>query len=201
MARLAVACLALMVAACSGPPPPETPDSARLQDALHAAREYGVSDAQLEILERALARGEVTLGDLREAIDNTFACFEEHGITHSSQQMNTYLGHSQVSYSFGAPPGFEDDDPAWLALAEACMSNNSSVIENLYQTLPSVELLQQQFFVENMRDDLSACLARFGVTAPAGADIVWYSEATGKLVESAGTEECAGLMNTLSYGG
>ena len=201
MARVAVVYLALMVAACSGPPPPETPDSARLQESLDAAREYGAADAQLEILERAVARGEVTLGDLREAIDNTFACFEEHKIWHSSQQHNTYMGHEQLTYSYGAPPGYDDDDPTWLALADACVAKNSSIVEMLYQTLPSVALHQEQWFVDNLRDDVSECLARYGVTAPAGADSAWYWRAVTELSqpESGGIEECDGLMVTGAY--
>lgn len=201
LTRLVAVSCALTLAACSEPASPETPDSVQLKQAQVEAREYGVSDAQLEILERAGARGEVTLSDVREAIDNTFACFDEQKIWHSSQQHTTFMGHEQLSYSYGAPPGYEDDDPTWLALAEACVASNSGVVEMLYQTLPSVALRQEQWFVDNVRDDVSECLARYGVTAPTGADSTWYWMAVTELSqpEFGGVQECDSLMVKLAF--
>jgi len=166
------------------------------------ARDLGVSDAQAEILERAAERGEISLSDLREAIDSTFACFEEHGIRHSSKQHKSYMGQEQITYSYSAPPGVDENDPVWLALADECMSTNSGMIEMLYQMQPSGVLAQEQWFAENLRDEVAECLARYGVTAPEGADSNWYSRAVTDLAQptGGGVDECETLLSLGLYG-
>jgi|GEM_PF-3083910 len=200
---------ALALAACASPEI-ETSGAAQFRafyedltgTPVEDAREFGLSDAQAEILERAAARGEVTLGDLREAIDNSFACFDEHRIWHTPQQVVTYMGQDEIQYSVGPPPGVDDEDSAWLALVDACTAAQSDMIDELYQLQPTVEGSQEQWFAENLRDDLAACLARHGVTAPEGADMLWYSQAATDLAQPAAgrIDECEILVSYGVYG-
>jgi hypothetical protein len=99
------------------------------QSALGDAQASGASTAQLALIERALAHGEVTFSDVQEAVDATIECFEAAGIRYKEFAPVDDHGILYPSYAF--------EGEQETAVADECIHTNSDYIEMLYMRQPA----------------------------------------------------------------
>lgn len=122
---------------------------------LDDARAEGASDAQIALIERAIAEGEVTPALALEAIDNAFACLADAGSEGTLNPVEPGVELPEISYYYSAPPGVSED------LLDSCLTENSMWVEMMYQVQPKAIAVIDAKFEEN-REYLIECLRGFG---------------------------------------
>ncbi len=147
----------LSTAACAPPPSPSAPEATAIfAQAIADAIAGGASDTQIQILRDAGDAGKLTLEDVKGAVGDTFACFENAGIDHSAIDVITQEGLARVSYNFHGIAGASEEQS--LAVADACMFANSYYVEGLYLGQPQSREVTDRFFTDHMRTPLIECL-------------------------------------------
>ena len=157
-----------VLAGCSDPAPTTSELSdwgfaPTLVELAEEARAAGASEEQVHQLEAWIEIEDTPYSDLEQALQRTFACFEQAGL----------------EYSYGAPAGGEDypevkyavfdDSPAGdhsvRNLIDACESKESQFVSMAYQLGPGVTARRERdnaaFFPQAI-----ACLDQHGVETP-----------------------------------
>lgn len=155
----AVIAAGAILTGCSGtaltttPSPPGEDFAALAQSALEDARASGATEAQLALIERAVALGEVTFADVDEAVQGTFACFESAGVRYQVLAPRNDQGVLYPSYTF------EGGDKT--AAADECIHTNSDFVEVLYMRQPIATEARDAAFAAAM-PALVECLRGLG---------------------------------------
>lgn len=166
------AVLVLIVTACSPSGDGETTASLEASWRQRAEAALGhypdANEAQLEVFERSLERGEVTYEDYHERMMAFVSCLEG--------SVTTRVDVDDGWEKYGLPwiqVGFETSDDAAteernLALFERCAAVESDLISDLYESQPSATRWYNAHLA-NYVDEITACLAAEGETPPKGA--------------------------------
>jgi len=151
--------LAVALAACSGsradPSGSQSADSVFFEGWIEQAQGTA-SEEQLTILERAREAGAMEEADVQSALERTFQCFEDAGITYT-QTIDENMGLPLPAYSFGGGINAAPDGP-WVGVADACINANSFYVEMAYQNQPRAIDIQEAWFAANGREQVVACL-------------------------------------------
>ena len=131
-----------------------------LDNLIAQAKEADASSTQIESLARARKEGDVSLALLTDAVNATFACFDDAGIGH---QLSTDKSQPLplLTYLYESP---ESGNP----VAEACIVRNSYFVEAAYQNQPRWHAQVTQRIKAN-RDAIVACLQELGIEISADA--------------------------------
>ncbi|MGC4174296.1 hypothetical protein [Demequina sp.] len=152
-----VAIVALTACSSAVPEPSASPTGSEFAllatDALNDARANGASDAQLHIIEDAIATGGISFDAIQEAVHATFACFDSAGVRYEEFAPAVTNGTLFPSYSF------EGEEKT--AVADECIHTNSDYVEMLYMRQPSAIEAGLDAFEAGM-PVLIACLRRLG---------------------------------------
>ena len=155
--------LALLAGGCSGnpsSPPTQAAETVEFfEQALTQARAGGASEAQVLILERALAAGEVTLADSRAAADALMACAQDAGFSVSPTSIDNSTGIETITFYLTNPGGLSQDQAD--AVAWDCETKHRRWVETAYQNQPNAT---SAFFdlIERHRVEIVACLREQG---------------------------------------
>lgn len=125
------------------------------------ARAQGVSNDQLEILERAVERGSVRLADVREAVESTQECHAAAGIDFSAYVEQDRTGIEFVRYDMRVPSGA--DTQAAMAVSDECIREHSEFVEVAYAMQPRVVEAEERYLGDVMVPVIIACYDEYGV--------------------------------------
>lgn len=121
------------------------------------ARNGGASDAQIALLVAADLTTSMSFATAKDAIEASFACFDDAGIPHSS--VSSGAG-GDPTYSFGAIPGVSDEES--LAIADECLRQDSFWVEMYYETQPAA-VQEEERLLALARPIIVTCLEDEGV--------------------------------------
>ena len=141
--------------------------------AVEAAIAAGVDPTQIEILTRVADAGVVTVQDVREALESTYQCLDDAGISHTEEMKTTAWGFDVVSYSMTVPPG--TDVEAAVAVSDECTEKHSGFVERLYVNQPSYVEGADRYRNETILPGVRACMDAAGAPydPEAGFDDTW----------------------------
>lgn len=200
---LVVASVATAIAGCaqqSTPSEAASPEEAAFVEYatrdLADAEARGVSKAQIEAIQEVVATGAVPYETYRTAVEATFACFDDVGVSYTSRETQDSAGVAVVEYSFGGPA-------SGSPTADGCIAANSEIIEKLYMIQPSTQRLRNADFEKRM-DVLIPCLVEEGFVDQAAAADMTVSEAQEALLTmmnsgSSDPYRCATLAGIESF--
>jgi hypothetical protein len=163
----AVACLVALAGCSSGSGASPGSDGlavfkASASQALTEANAAGASDAQVQIIQRAIDTGEVTFEDASRAVDSFAACVNGAGGTVTTQVDVTDTGFQVPSYSAVVGSGGLVDDPGAENIVTACDAREDYWVNYLYQMQPAA-LRASEVDFDAHRGALIACLREHGV--------------------------------------
>lgn len=136
--------------------------NAFIEVVIEDARAQGVADSQLALLEGAKDEGYLSLSVTNEAINDTFACLDNAGVSHSLEEPG-----SEDSF---IPPGylFQDHSDEKTRLADDCIEQYSFFVESAFQSQPRAEAARQALF-EAKLPEIVDCLQEQGEQISDGA--------------------------------
>jgi hypothetical protein len=160
--------LVLAVSGCGTPEPAPGPSNFAeyAQAVLDDARASGASEAQLAILERAVATGEISFEDASVANDATIECLVDAGFTVSAQVDETVPGFPVPGFTAGRPTSMTEDQGD--ASLSSCESRENFFVNMMYQTQPAADEAKWANF-ERVKTEFIACLQDAGLSVPGDA--------------------------------
>ena len=161
------------------------------------AQSAGASSEQIALLQGAAESGALTLESLQEAIDATFACFDDAGLSHVQLPRENYQGIEVLPYTFGEVPGVSPEQS--LAIADECIYRHSYFVEQAYALQPTSREAYDEYFEANVRPRLIVCLQDLGLIGSGDFtnDELWQIAAD-FYAEEARQHVDAGLPGTLT---
>lgn len=158
------------------------------------AGSHGLSEGAVSILAEARSRGYVTLSDLEQATQLTFACFDDAGIPWSRVWGTEYMGLPTIEFTFHAPVGTEEGDMEWFLLAQKCQDDNNLVVQTLYENQPDSLEMQGIWFDQNRRETVRRCLIDRGIVVADDADLAWFMHSSKEYLDVFGDSTCLELI-------
>lgn len=160
--------LLLTLAGCSADSPAPGPSNFAeyATSVLADAEASGASQAQLAILERAVATGEITFEDAAAANDATIACLLDAGFAVTKHTYNEVPGFPVPGFAAGRP--LEMTEEQGHAVLGACEARENFWVNMMYQTQPSADEAKWANF-ERVKPQFVACLEGAGLTVPLDA--------------------------------
>lgn len=129
--------------------------------AIEEARASGADDTQIALLDRTGRAGEITLDDLREAVEGTFKCLDAAGISYREYLEVEAWGQSVLRYDMSVPAG--RDVEAAVMVADECALRYSTYVERLYVSQPVAVAMQDEYRNNVVRPHLMKCLDEHGI--------------------------------------
>lgn len=155
----AIASLAIVGCSSTSEAPVGPTESPTFEAALEDARASGASQPQLDVLRRAADHGEVTLADVRAAVDETLACLTDAGFRTTVETIETPWGVPEIYYERLVPTSSDLD--AAEALGDACVEQNSIFVEQLYAQQPSTVVAKDRHRDTVVIPGLLSCLEQW----------------------------------------
>lgn len=128
-------------------------------EVLEHAEQGGASAAQLEIIEQAIAEGEMSLEGARAAAHAVVDCIGQAGTPATYVERTTGAG---LVIPVGAALANTVEEQA---IVDACMTQENFWVDYLYQTQPSSVALQEAFVAQQV-PLVRACLEDYGTEVP-----------------------------------
>lgn len=132
--------LAVGIAGCAAEPTidtsPYVPTSI-FEDGLQQARDYGASDHQIDVLERAMSAGQLDFEDFNVLIGETFDCFDAAGIEYVYHgPMESFPGSGLLMPNYEVVVSTSLDAGSFSALYNDCTYRYSEFANMVYQMQP-----------------------------------------------------------------
>ena len=172
--------------------PEESSSGSALIDLIQVS---GVIDpAQQAILDDVASTGEVTIEQLREAIDATGACMESAGLVFMPKEEVDWSGLPTISYVYGTPHDGGVGRDEMDRLGEDCIQRFSIYVERAYAFQPS-SVAMENAALEGARPAILECLRSRGAVIEDDASTAEILQANVQDVEASGGsgDDCISL--------
>lgn len=131
----------------------------QVEAAIEEAEAGGASERQVDLLEAARDRGQVTVEMAREANRNYAACAQGAGLEVTLSESSRGVHWVDLFYATGVPAG--DDEATAEAVMMACETAENSWVGFLYQTQP-IALQATLDYLDQQAPILRSCLLEAG---------------------------------------
>jgi hypothetical protein len=163
----------LVLVACSSAGSGTSPDAIGPNDwfaqTLEQALAQDASDTQIEVLRRAVETGIVEYEDIEALMEETYACFENNGISvEVLAPIEIIPGMLYPNYTGRFGPDQDPDD--MMALVDYCEIHHSLFALSIYGIQPEVQEYRDTE-LEKILPDALACLRDHGVSVPDDATL------------------------------